>query len=134
METIRLWLGVKLTKVAGVFNIKVKSIHRVGQERTRIGIGVKLILWAEGIPQKVSEPLGFEITGQRLRGSFTTDRQHDGLSHRLADRDVLPDLVTAAEKLRASVESAIALVAKVRARPAANGAGVHIDKTQVNDV
>lgn len=117
-----------------MLDIKVKTIHRVSLEWTRINIGVVLVLRTKRVPQEVGKPDGLQITGQLLVGSFTSDGQHDRLAHLLTDRDILPDLVAAAEKLRSRVDIAIALVAKVRARVVTDRVGEDVDETKIDDI
>jgi hypothetical protein len=117
-----------------VLNIKVETIHRVGLEWTRIGVGVGLILRTERVPQEVGEPDGLQFTAQILPGSLTTNGQHDRVALLLTDRDILPDLVAATEKLRPRVDIAIALVAKVRAWPFTDSLGEDVDEAKVDDI
>jgi hypothetical protein len=117
-----------------VLNIKVETIHRVGQEWTRIGVGVGLILRTERVPQEVGKPDCLQFTAQILPGSLTTNGQHDSLAHLLTDRDILPDLVAASEKFRIRVDIAITLVAKVRAWPVTDGVGEDVDEAKVDDI
>lgn len=117
-----------------MLNIKVETIHGVGLEGTRIDIGVVLVLGTERVPQEIGKPDGLNVTGQLLVGSFTSNRQQNGLAHLLADRDILPNLVATAEKLRSRVDGAITLVAKVGAGIGTDRVRIHVNKRQVNDI
>lgn len=117
-----------------MLNIKVETIHGIGQEGTRIDIGVILVLRTERVPQEIGKPDGLNVTGQLLVGSFTANRQHNGLAHLLADRDILIDLVAAAEELRSSVDFSITLVAKVGAGIGTDSVGKDINEGKIDNI
>lgn len=117
-----------------MFDIKVKAINTIILEWTREGAVELGVMRAKRIPQEIRKPEGDRIVHNGQIGRVTADGEHDRLSHLLADRDIFPDLVTALEKFRAFVDSAITLVAEVGARPCANGIWEDIDETDIDDV
>lgn len=92
-----------------VLDIEVKSIDSNVLERTRENLADIVIVetnvvdrvtivGTKGIPQEVGKPFSNRIRQGNGTGSVTTDREQDLLSHSLADRNILPDLVTSREQ------------------------------------
>lgn len=117
-----------------MLDVKVKSIDAVVLERAREDTVERWVLRSEGVPQEIRKPDGHVVVDDGKVGRVTADGEHDSLPHRLADRNIFPDLMAALEKFRARVDGAIALVAKVGARPLPHGSREDIDEADVDDV
>lgn len=117
-----------------MLDIKVETINTVVLEWTRENAIEVRVIRSEGVPQEVRKPDGNCIVQDGYVRRVTADGEHDGLSHLLADWDILPDLMAAHEKLRARVEGTITLVAKVGTRPSSDDIWEDIDETDVDDV
>lgn len=117
-----------------MLDIKVKAIHTVILERSREDIIHFRVMRTEGVPQEVRKPNRNVFIGDGLVNSSSANGKKDSLSSCLTDGNILPDLVTALEKLGVWVDGTIALVAKVGARPSSDSIGEDIDEAEVDDV
>ena len=116
-----------------MLNVKVESIDRVLLEWTG-ELRLVRVVRTKRIPQEVGEPDGNRVILKLFIGSITSKREHDSLAIFLAEWNVLPNLVTAAEQLRAVVGIAITLIAEIRARPVTHSLWEDIDKTKVDNI
>lgn len=129
----------KHTKPAVVLNVKVKTINDDIPKGTRTLPA--LSDWAKSSPQESGERDSTVLGEDTLvRGIGTTDGEQDLLTSRLADGNILHDLMAAGQQLGynaiiSNVDRTVALVAKIGARPVSRAhIGEIVDETNINDV
>jgi hypothetical protein len=128
----------KHTKTTVVLDVKVETINNDIPKGTRTL--PTLSDWAKSSPQESGERLGSVLGEDALVcGIGTTNGQQDLLTSRLADGNILHDLMTAGQQLGynaifSNVGGTVALVAKVGARPSSRAIGEIVDKSNIDDV
>lgn len=128
-----------IAKPAVVLNVKVKTINDDIPKGTRTLPA--LSDWAKSSPQESGERDSTVLGEDTLvRGIGTTDGEQDLLTSRLADGNILHDLMAAGQQLGynaiiSNVDRTVALVAKIGARPVSRAhIGEIVDETNINDV
>jgi hypothetical protein len=127
-----------IAKTTVVLDVKVETINNDIPKGTRTL--PTLSDWAKSSPQESGERLGSVLGEDALVcGIGTTNGQQDLLTSRLADGNILHDLMTAGQQLGynaifSNVGGTVALVAKVGARPSSRAIGEIVDKSNIDDV
>jgi hypothetical protein len=128
-----------IAKTAVVLDVKVKAINNDIAKRTRTLPALND--WAKGSPQESGERDGTVLGEDALIwGIGTTDGQQDLLTSRLADGNILHDLMAAGQQLGynaiiSNVVGTVALVAEIGARPVSRAhIGEIVDESNIDDV